>query len=242
MPYLKARDVTFLQLRDAVLCVSCELISYNNSPRCLACGSEAVLSLARTLGGSLGSTSARLSAEELVRVAGEVLRPNAGDAPGNWSITPAPALAVSATTSFIPAAERGLRRVCSLTGATAAAFALQLGGELRCVTRFGDAAPDLDSVVGSRGLTALCVRRQETQVCEDTEIHPTVQREACRRLGVRSIIVSPVVGSRELLGLVEIFAALPYAFTQRHLAAVELFAGWLALLLEARTAPRELQN
>src|SRR5512135_423125 len=51
--YRSARDVVFLECRDTVFCAECELISYNNSPRCLACGSIAVLSLARVLGGSL---------------------------------------------------------------------------------------------------------------------------------------------------------------------------------------------
>ena len=51
--YRHARDVVFLELRDTVFCTVCELISYNNSPRCLSCGSLAVLSLSRVLGGSL---------------------------------------------------------------------------------------------------------------------------------------------------------------------------------------------
>lgn len=47
------KDVTFLSLPTAAFCVQCELISSNNTPRCLACGSTAVLSLSRILGGSL---------------------------------------------------------------------------------------------------------------------------------------------------------------------------------------------
>src|ERR1051325_10979239 len=51
--YRKAKDVVFLELRHTVFCTECELISYNNSSCCLACGSVSVLSLARVLGGSL---------------------------------------------------------------------------------------------------------------------------------------------------------------------------------------------
>ena len=50
---LRALDVEFVSLQTAVFCVQCELISANNTPRCLACGSNAVLSLSRVLGGSL---------------------------------------------------------------------------------------------------------------------------------------------------------------------------------------------
>src|SRR5271166_178556 len=51
---LTAADVNFVSLQAAVFCVQCELLSENNTPRCLACGSGAVLSLSRVLGGSLG--------------------------------------------------------------------------------------------------------------------------------------------------------------------------------------------
>ncbi|HMK29116.1 MAG TPA: GAF domain-containing protein [Terriglobales bacterium] len=72
-----ARHVSFLQLRDAVLCVECELISYNSTTQCLACGSKAVLSLACALGGSLrGQQTANLIEDEVLqRVVAEVLRP-----------------------------------------------------------------------------------------------------------------------------------------------------------------------
>lgn len=50
---LKPQDVSFLSLPTAVFCVQCELISSNNTTRCLACGSAAVLSLSRVLGGSI---------------------------------------------------------------------------------------------------------------------------------------------------------------------------------------------
>jgi hypothetical protein len=45
--------VNFVQLQTAVMCVQCELISENATPYCLACGSRALLSLPRVLGGSL---------------------------------------------------------------------------------------------------------------------------------------------------------------------------------------------
>src|SRR5437899_6160310 len=50
---LHARDVSFVSLQSAVFCVQCELICENNTRFCLACGSQALLSLSRVLGGSL---------------------------------------------------------------------------------------------------------------------------------------------------------------------------------------------
>jgi putative methionine-R-sulfoxide reductase with GAF domain len=72
---LTATDVNFVSLQSAVFCVQCELLSNNNTPRCLACGSNAVLSLSRVLGGSLrGQQTAHLIADaELDRLVRSLL-------------------------------------------------------------------------------------------------------------------------------------------------------------------------
>jgi GAF domain-containing protein len=72
---LTATDVNFVSLQSAVFCVQCELLSDNNTTRCLACGSAAVLSLSRVLGGSLrGQPTAHLIADaELDRLVRSLL-------------------------------------------------------------------------------------------------------------------------------------------------------------------------
>ncbi|MBZ5722014.1 MAG: GAF domain-containing protein [Acidobacteriia bacterium] len=76
MGWVNAWDIHFLGLQTAVFCVECELISENNSPFCYACGSQAVLSLSRLLGGSLkGQQTAHVIADaELDRLVRELLR------------------------------------------------------------------------------------------------------------------------------------------------------------------------
>ncbi len=73
---LTGQDIHFIELQTAVFCVECELISKNNTPYCFACGSRAVLSLSRVLGGSLrGQQTAHLIADaELDRLVRELLR------------------------------------------------------------------------------------------------------------------------------------------------------------------------
>jgi len=75
MGSLAAAAVNFVPLQLAVFCVECELLSENNTPRCLACGSRAVLSLSRVLGGSLrGQQTAHLIADaELDRLVRSLL-------------------------------------------------------------------------------------------------------------------------------------------------------------------------
>jgi len=67
MPHLRPADVTFFELRNTVFCVQCELMSYNSGSNCLACGSTALLTLARVLGGSLRNQErARLIEDDLI--------------------------------------------------------------------------------------------------------------------------------------------------------------------------------
>src|ERR1035438_3106658 len=72
---LTGADVNFVSLQSAVFCVQCELLSENNTPRCLACGGGAVLSLSRVRGGSLrGQQTAHLIADaELDRLVRSLL-------------------------------------------------------------------------------------------------------------------------------------------------------------------------
>ncbi|HZP16359.1 MAG TPA: hypothetical protein VFB00_00240, partial [Terriglobales bacterium] len=59
--HISVQQIHFVSLQTAIFCVQCELISANTTPRCLACGSGAVLNLSRVLGGSLrGQPMARV--------------------------------------------------------------------------------------------------------------------------------------------------------------------------------------
>jgi putative methionine-R-sulfoxide reductase with GAF domain len=72
---LNGQQIHFLSLQTAVFCIECEIISENNSPHCHACGSQAVLSLSRVLGGSLRGqqTSHVINDVELDRLVRELI-------------------------------------------------------------------------------------------------------------------------------------------------------------------------
>ena len=74
--WVTAQKANFLSLQSAVFCAECELISENTTPYCLACGSKAMLSLSRVLGGSLrGKETAHLIQDvELDRLVRNLLR------------------------------------------------------------------------------------------------------------------------------------------------------------------------
>jgi TonB family protein len=108
------------------------------------------------------------------------------------------------------------------TGATAAAIALARGDEIVCRATTGGNAPDLGVQLNVHsGLSGACVQSKKWQRCDDSESDSRVDAEVCRGLGVRSILVFPVVKEDELLGVFEIFSPRPNAFTDREIQTLQ---------------------
>jgi len=109
-----------------------------------------------------------------------------------------------------------------VTGATGAAIALIQGAEMICCATAGPNAPDLGTRLDpASGLSGRCIQTRKLQQCSDTETDPHVHLEACRRLGVRSIVVLPLMDSGELLGIFEVLSSRPEAFDQRDLETLQ---------------------
>jgi hypothetical protein len=115
-----------------------------------------------------------------------------------------------------------LEEACLATGATGAAIALARGEEMVCRATSGADAPDLGVCLDPRsGLSGACIRTRQLQQCSDTETDPRVDPEACRELGVRSIVVLPLMNGNQLLGVFEILSSRPNAFGQRDLDSLK---------------------
>ena len=108
------------------------------------------------------------------------------------------------------------------TGATAAAIALARGDEIVCRATTGANAPDLGVRLDvDAGLSGACVQSKKWQRCDDTETDSRVDAEVCRNLGVRSILVFPVVREDTLLGVFEIFSPRSNAFSDREIQTLQ---------------------
>ena len=82
-----------------------------------------------------------------------------------------------------------------LTGATGAAIALMRDGEMVCRATSGKDAPELGvRLETTSGLSGACLQSGQIQQCSDTETDARVNAEACRLLGLRSIVVLPLGG------------------------------------------------
>jgi hypothetical protein len=69
--------------------------------------------------------------------------------------------------------------------------------------------------------------------CDNAETDPRVNLEACRSLGIASIVVLPLFRRNgEVRGLIELFSDHPYAFEERDLVALERMADLTATALD----------
>lgn len=117
----------------------------------------------------------------------------------------------------------------SSTGATGAAIALARDGQMVCRATTGGNAPDLGvRVETDSGLTGACLTTGEVQQCSDTDSDPRVNAEACRDLGVRSMLILPLCDRNGPFGILEVLSARSYAFGEQEIHTLQLLARRIA--------------
>lgn len=115
-----------------------------------------------------------------------------------------------------------VEQACLATGATGAAVILQRDGEMVCRASSGANAPELGArLSGEPGLTAECIKTKQVQRCDDAQADPRADTEASRSLGVRSVMVLPLLRDRDIAGVLEVFSSRPSAFGERDQLTLE---------------------
>jgi len=127
-----------------------------------------------------------------------------------------------------PAISAITERAQQLTRATGAAIALRAGDEIVCRARAGRTAPDLGVRLQTEGgISAEAVRSGEVMLCHDAELNPRVDLASCRRLGARSILVSPLRHYRRTLGVFEVLSSNPGQFDESDVATMQLLSSMM---------------
>jgi TPR repeat protein len=128
----------------------------------------------------------------------------------------------------------------SMLRASGAAIALaeKDAGALICRATIGSSAPPVGAAlqIGS-GFSGDCVRAGKTLRCDDSETDVRVDSEACRALGVRSMLASPIRSEKQVLGLVEVFSEKPNAFSNNDRTTIESLAETIAAAVNRAGAP-----
>lgn len=112
-----------------------------------------------------------------------------------------------------------VRRLPDLTGAGASIIEMIDGGER--VIRAGSGY--MERSLGMRfsmhpGLSIgwLAIESGQTLIVDDTETDLRVDREICRNLGIRSLVITPLQFNKTRVGILSISSAQPSAFGERH--------------------------
>jgi TonB family protein len=118
-----------------------------------------------------------------------------------------------------------VEQACLATGATGAAIVLERDGEMVCRASSGTTAPELGSRLDrASGLSGECIRTRQICRCDDAQADPRADREASRRLGVRSVMVQPLLRKANLIGVLEVFSTRPAAFGERDERTLQALA------------------
>jgi hypothetical protein len=110
-----------------------------------------------------------------------------------------------------------------ITAASGAAIALRRGDhhDMLCRASAGSNAPELGAILSmDYGLSGESVRTRQLLRCDDVSSDSRVNHEVCRRLGIASVVVMPIVSDDQTLGVFELLSGKPRAFEERDLSAL----------------------
>ncbi len=124
-----------------------------------------------------------------------------------------------------------VERARELTRADGAAIALGDSKLMTCRAVSGSAPPLGTALQPDSGLSGECVRTGMTVRCEDTELDPRVDREACRSLKLRSAVIVPLFARGNISGLVEVFYSSPRGFEGRDVLTLRRMADLISATL-----------
>jgi putative methionine-R-sulfoxide reductase with GAF domain len=128
-----------------------------------------------------------------------------------------------------------------VTGASGAAIALRQAEhrEMVCHASVGSNAPELGALLPvGHGLSGASVRTGEMQRCNNAQNDPRVDREACRELGIASVLVMPVLMGGQVFGVFELFSGNAYAFGDREVSAMQRLSAMVELAVKLAGAPQ----
>jgi TonB family protein len=125
-----------------------------------------------------------------------------------------------------------LDRSLLATAATGAVIALASGEKMVCRATSGEKAPSAGICLNTRsGLSGACIQSREMQLCDDTQTDIRVNATVCRDLGIRSIVVLPVLDGEKLRGILEVFASEPQAFSDSDLQTLQSLSDQISQIL-----------
>ncbi|RTL28956.1 MAG: GAF domain-containing protein [Burkholderiales bacterium] len=88
----------------------------------------------------------------------------------------------------------------------------------------------------SASLSGLCVRSGQVLRCVDADTDPRVDLQACRRVGVKSMVCTPLLQGGAPIGVLKVMSSLPDAFNEDDVQTLRLMADVLGSALGKQVA------
>ncbi len=127
-------------------------------------------------------------------------------------------------------------RAEKLTASDGAVIEFVEGREMVFRAVSGTATNHLGTRIAIEGsLSGLCTRSGEVVQCDDTETDPRVNREACRKIGVGSMVLVPLRDETGIIGVLKVLSVKSHAYAEQHLRTLELMAGLLTSAMRKST-------
>lgn len=124
--------------------------------------------------------------------------------------------------------------VALVEGADGAAVELADAGGMTYVAAAGRLAGSVGlRLAADASLSGLAVRARSVLRCDDSETDRRVDREACRKVGVRSMICVPLLRADAAVGVLKISASEPAAFDERDVATLRRLAEFVGFVIDA---------
>lgn len=126
------------------------------------------------------------------------------------------------------------------TDAVGAAIELIEKDEMVYAASSGTAAPHKGfRLQVANSFSGLCVLTGEVLKCTDADTDGRVDREACRKIGVGSMICVPLRYREEVIGVLKVLWDRPAGFSNRHVEILQLMSGLMSAALGRATAQEE---
>ena len=128
-------------------------------------------------------------------------------------------------------------RSSELTGGTGAVVELVDRDELVYRAASGMATKHVGLYLPLEGsLSGEVVAKRMVMRCDDCETDPRVDREACRMIGLRSMVIAPLIEGDQALGALKTFSDRPNNFDDLDAYVVQLLAGMTSAALQQARA------
>ena len=121
-----------------------------------------------------------------------------------------------------------VEQTLSLVNADGAVIELAEGDDMVYRSTSGIARDKLGLRLRRQGsLSGMCIETGVSLRCDDSESDLRVDREACRSIGLRSMIVIPLKSDTQTIGVLKAISGDPNRFSEIDVALLELVSGFL---------------